>query len=86
MQESIRCYEPPRHNAADAARKGEHRKMPINPLSPLYLCGSIMFCIFARTSNGFLVKEAMDEATSRIFFKNGEKTQVQGKPCFIYFT
>jgi hypothetical protein len=38
-----------------------------------------MFCIFAKTSSRFLVKDAKDEAVSRILFENGEKTKVQGR-------
>jgi len=42
----MRLYEPQRHNAANAARKGVHEKINKNPLCPLRLCGSIRFIGF----------------------------------------
>jgi hypothetical protein len=42
----MRFYEPQRHNAANAARKGVHEKINKNPLCPLRLCGSIRFIGF----------------------------------------
>jgi len=42
----MRLYEPQRHNAANAARKGMHEKINKNPLCPLRLCGSIRFIGF----------------------------------------
>ena len=47
-------YEPQRHNAADAAHKGEHKKkILINPLCPLRLCGSIRLYVLKDVSAFF---------------------------------
>ena len=44
--EKVRFYEPQRHNAANAAHKGVHKKINKTPLCPLRLCGSIRFIGF----------------------------------------